>query len=235
MGYRNKLIKLFTFLGGLYFFLEFLLPGTIGGIKLDSYHDKISNGLTVIGAMALGLGLINLLMVHGSKIIFLRRGWIDSSALLLGLVVMTVVTSADWVVSLGLSDKATEILNLREFSDRIKKDFEEKKAGVPPYWQRNAKLQEAALAAASTAERDLTQQLVLGTDSEHSDAQLFQVARKDLAAAVSATKENAPKLLVTDNGTADFAANEALSASLGSFASAQRAFTQLLYKHTRLK
>ena len=67
---RTRLIKLVTFLGGIYFFLEFVLPGTVFGVKIDTYHDQISNGFITIGAMAAGLGLINLIMQHGSKIIF---------------------------------------------------------------------------------------------------------------------------------------------------------------------
>ena len=235
MGYRAKLIKIFTFLGGIYFFLEFILPGTIGGVKIDAYHDQISNGFTVIGAMALGLGLVNLLMVHGSKIVFRRKGWLDSSTLLLRLVLMTTVTSMDWVTSLGLSKKSAEILTLREFSDRIKKDVEEKKPDVPSFWVRNQKLQEAALAAAARAEGELSQNLVLAVDSEHADAKLFAVARQDLTAAVAATKEAVVGLVVTENAPPDFSANDRLALSLGAFASSQRAFTQLLYKHTQLK
>ena len=85
MGYRRKIIKIMTFLGGIYFFLEFVLPGTINGVKIDQYHDQITVGFIVVGAMAVGLGIINLLMVHGSKIIFSRQGWPNSLALLIGL------------------------------------------------------------------------------------------------------------------------------------------------------
>ena len=93
---RTRLIKLVTFLGGIYFFLEFVLPGTVFGVKIDTYHDQISNGFITVGAMAAGLGLINLLMQHGSKIIFRRREWVYSAALLSGLAIMIAVTWQDW-------------------------------------------------------------------------------------------------------------------------------------------
>ena len=96
MNVRTQLIKLVTFLGGIYFFLEFVLPDTVFGVKIDAYHDQISSGFITVGAMAAGLGLINLLMQHGSRIVFRRREWVYSAALLTGLAVMIVVTYNDW-------------------------------------------------------------------------------------------------------------------------------------------
>ncbi|NDC37405.1 MAG: hypothetical protein EBZ48_05070, partial [Proteobacteria bacterium] len=75
MNYRRTLIRAVTFLGGLYFFLEFILPAEFWGIKTATYDQDISNGLIAVSAMALGLGVLNILMVHGSKIIFRRSGY----------------------------------------------------------------------------------------------------------------------------------------------------------------
>lgn len=100
----NKLvlIKIFTFLGGIYFFLEFFLPEELMGIKFGAYHQEISLGFRLIGSMAIGLGVINILMIHSSKVMFLKKGWFNSFALLLGLFLMFGVTVSDWLI---LKDK----------------------------------------------------------------------------------------------------------------------------------
>lgn len=235
MGYRAKLIKIFTFLGGIYFFLEFVLPESIGGVKIDTFNDQISNGFTVIGAMALGLGLVNLLMVHGSKIIFRRRGWFDSAALLLGLALMTGVTAADWIRSNRLSEKVSRVLMLREFSELIKKEYEAKKPGVPAYWLRNSKLKDAAANSFSQIEQELAATPAAVASEGHADNQRIQVARQDLETALAKAKDANNLLLVTEAASPDFTANESLAPLLGAIASAKREFDQISYKHTRLK
>lgn len=122
MDYRGKLIRIVTFLGGLYFFLEFVLPSSIGGVKIDAYHDQISNGFTAIGAAAIGLGLINLLMVHGSKLLLLRRGWFESLGLLLGLFLMSTVTASEWYLGYQQTKPANQLMVLREFAGVIEAD-----------------------------------------------------------------------------------------------------------------
>jgi hypothetical protein len=122
MDYRGKLIRFVTFLGGLYFFLEFVLPATVAGVQIDAYHDKISNGFTAIGAAAIGLGLINLLMVHGSKVLLVKKGWLESLGLLLGLFVMGTVTASEWYLGIQAGKPAGQIHHLREFSEVIAKE-----------------------------------------------------------------------------------------------------------------
>ncbi|MCB0317950.1 MAG: hypothetical protein KDD56_04280 [Bdellovibrionales bacterium] len=129
MNYRRFLIKFFTFIGGIYFFLEFVIPPSV--MKFDAYHVKISTYFIAVGAMAVGLGLINLIMVHGSKIIFLKKGWVYSTALLLGLILMLIVTVGDWLSSNKVSTLADKYLMLREFSEIIIKDHEAKNSQVP--------------------------------------------------------------------------------------------------------
>lgn len=235
MGYRNKLIRLFTFLGGLYFFLEFVLPGTIAGVQVDAYHDKISNGFVAIGAMALGLGLINLLMVHGSKVVFRRKGWFDSSALLLGLALMTSITTADWMKSLELADQSASFLMLREFSDRIQKDHAERRADVPSFDIRNTRLQESIGSEIAKVDARLQADTSIDVSADHPDFKLYEVARSDLSAAVVKVREQMAGLQTTLVPDPSFGANQELGVALGTVASAFREVMRLRYKHTLLK
>jgi hypothetical protein len=83
---RSLLIKLVTFLGGIYFVLEFLLPKiALEKIGIADFHDSITNWFITVSSMALGLGIINLLTVHGSRIIYMRHDWVYSVVLLLGM------------------------------------------------------------------------------------------------------------------------------------------------------
>lgn len=125
MNFRRRLVQVFTFLGGIYFFLEFVLPKQfslpgVGTVVLDTYHEAITNGFVVVGAMAVGLGLINLLSVHGSRIVFKRKDWLDSLALLLGLFVMMWVTTSDWISTRSVASEVERIFVLRDFATLIK-------------------------------------------------------------------------------------------------------------------
>jgi len=83
---RAQAIRLFTLLVGVYFFVYFLLPElVIDAIGLKERHEPISNGFIAIGAMAIGLGLFNLVSAHGSRLAFRKKGWLYSLALLAGL------------------------------------------------------------------------------------------------------------------------------------------------------
>lgn len=119
---RRNLIKLVTFLGGLYYFLGFVLPKSFLGFEIDKYDDQISNGFIAIGAVAIGLGLINILMAHGSRLIFKRKGWFDSLALLLGLIAMTAVSALDWRAGVQISKRSDRFFNLRDFALKIDAD-----------------------------------------------------------------------------------------------------------------
>ena len=122
MNYRKTAVALVTFLGGLYFFLEFVLPAEVAGVKVDRYHEQITLGFITVGSMAVGLGLINLLMLHGSKIIFRRRGALDSVALLAGLAGMMSVTIVDWQSNEANSGRVKQIFVLRDFARKIHAD-----------------------------------------------------------------------------------------------------------------
>jgi hypothetical protein len=116
MSFRALLIRGVTFLGGIYFFLKFVLPESWG---FATYHEQISDGFVLVGAMALALGLINLVMVHGGKVLYRRKGWAPSVALLSGLLTMMVITSLDWRETRRVSASVQRVVLLKDFADRI--------------------------------------------------------------------------------------------------------------------
>ena len=133
-NYRKKIIKTFTFLGGIYFFLVFVIPESYlikAGIKQE--HENISLGFIAIGMVAIGLGIINLLMIHGSKVIFQKKGWSQSVALLLGLLIMVVFSILDWRADNAVLRETKDLHRLNEFSRAIIKDTESGREGVPEF------------------------------------------------------------------------------------------------------
>ncbi len=232
MNVRTGLIKLVTFLGGIYFFLEFVLPGTVFGVKIDAYHDQISNGFITVGAMAAGLGLINLLMQHGSRIVFRRREWVYSAALLAGLAVMIVVTFNDWSGTRRVAEEVAEITRLADFAERIRSDGERQVEGVLPAAERNRVLREAAerlLARVEGESRgyDLGRFGAGGID--HGLARRYLAEAGAGAAAVRAALEKA-----TATGT-DLAANTAAARALRGVADSWRNLRNLEYEHSTPK
>lgn len=126
-NFRQRLIAVITFIGGLYFFLEFILPKKIGSFQFGLFHDQISRGVIVVGTMAIGLGVINILRVHGTAILKSRKGWGNSLALLIGLFVMFLVEGNDFVNSEKNLSGWKEIAHLEMFSKRIFEDYTAKK------------------------------------------------------------------------------------------------------------
>ncbi|MEY4668966.1 MAG: putative rane protein [Pseudomonadota bacterium] len=136
---RAKLIRIFTFLGGIYFFLYFVLPeSAVTALGMKAHHEQISNGFIVIGAMALGLGLYNIVRAHGSRVVFQRSGWFNSLALLVGLVAMIGATSAQWIENLGNTKDIRSVQVLGEFATRIIEDAKSPPTDrvVPPFAER---------------------------------------------------------------------------------------------------
>lgn len=137
--YRSKLIRIFTFLGGIYFFLHFVLPeSTLTSMGWQANHEAISNGFIVVGAMALGLGIFNIVRTHGARCVFKRPGWVNSLALLSGLVAMVGVTSAQWIQGLKTSSDVRAVRLTGDFATRIVSDAEGQGAlrGVPALEER---------------------------------------------------------------------------------------------------
>ncbi len=87
---RRRLIVICTFIGGLYYALEFFIPaegiwlfGRIPVFKhnpLTGYFAPLAQFLRVLGGFAIGLGLISLFTVHGHRIVRQRKGWGNSVA-----------------------------------------------------------------------------------------------------------------------------------------------------------
>jgi hypothetical protein len=103
-GYRLVLTRLLTFLAGLYFVVEFLLPKIVlEKIGLADSHEAVTNGFITLTAMALGLGLINIILVHGTRLIYLRRDWPYSIVLISGMLLMGSVSFINWFNSLSSS------------------------------------------------------------------------------------------------------------------------------------
>ena len=140
---RTKLIRIFTFLGGVYFFLYFVLPeSAVTAIGMKAHHEQISNGFIVVGAMALGLGLYNIIRAHGARCIFKRPGWFNSLALLVGLVAMIGATSAQWIENVRNTKDIRSVQVLGEFATRIVEDAKTPPTdrAVPPVSERVAAL-----------------------------------------------------------------------------------------------
>ncbi|MBI2192923.1 MAG: hypothetical protein HYU43_00840 [Armatimonadetes bacterium] len=100
---RRQIIVGITFLAGLYFFLEFILPPVIPpgapegeGFRFGRYDEEISVGFTAVGAMAIALGAISILRLHGGQILRKRRGWGVSLVLVSSLLVSTGIFLAMW-------------------------------------------------------------------------------------------------------------------------------------------
>ncbi len=87
---RRGIIALFTFLGGLYYAAEFFWPTHNGKNPLTDYQDSVANISNVIGAFAIGVGVISLLQLHTRQIARQRPGWGNSIVLIVMFVAMLV-------------------------------------------------------------------------------------------------------------------------------------------------
>lgn len=112
-----------TFLGGIYFFLYFITPESVlTRVGISTAHESISNGFIAIGAMAIGLGIVNIVFSHGSKVLFRKKGWLSSVTLLMGLVVMLAVTCAQWMRERSVSSGIRSVQVIGDFATRIVED-----------------------------------------------------------------------------------------------------------------
>ena len=136
INYKIFLIRFFTFIGGLYFFLKFVLPEDNGLIAFKSIHEYVINGFTVVGSLAVGLGILNLVLVHGSRLAYKKLNWFFSAVLLTGLVTMLCVQGMDWYGKNQNAQKASGLLMLAEFSQRIVSDSASQTSGVLPRIER---------------------------------------------------------------------------------------------------
>ncbi len=182
-NYRKKLIRLLTFLGGVYFFFEFVLPeAALEGIGLADRHTEISNGFRAFGAMAVGLGIVNLLLVHGSRVLMVRKNWSYSLILLGGLFSMMAVASLDWLQGERLTKTASVYSQLADFSAVIVRDHEEKKEGVLPLKERTSYLTTAAEAALIKLDPHLNTQNVNKEDTLLSRSYIEKISNSRMEA-----------------------------------------------------
>ena len=133
MDRRAQIVRVFTLLGGVYFFLYFILPeSVVAAAGISARHEAISNGFIAIGVMAIGLGLFNLVSAHGSRLVFRKKGWAYSLALLAGLISMVAVTYAQWRENVALTGEIRRAQIVGEFAQRIADDAAAARNDVPP-------------------------------------------------------------------------------------------------------
>ncbi len=180
--FRERLIAAVTFLGGLYFFIEFVLPAEIPlgegrePFKFGKYHSEIINGVVLVGAMAIALGLINLLQVHGRNIIRGQKAWGNSLALLLGLFITLGVESGDFLAS---EQRATELKSLSDLISYVRK-LEGDETSVNALTSENLALISTTLA--KIEEYSTTERSYLKTTNDALSSK-FQAARESIAEA----------------------------------------------------
>jgi hypothetical protein len=84
-----------TFLGGLFYVLEFFFPGKLHLFSWKTVNnpftpflEPLGQAFMVIGGFTLLLGVINLTMVHGGNIRKLKKGWYNSLAFFVAMLAM---------------------------------------------------------------------------------------------------------------------------------------------------
>ena len=87
---RRGIIAFFTFLAGLYYVAEFFWPATNGNNPLTPYQDSVASISTLIGAFAIGVGVISLLQLHTRAVARQRPGWGNSVVLIVMFLLMLV-------------------------------------------------------------------------------------------------------------------------------------------------
>lgn len=174
---RNRLIAIVTFLSGLYFVLDFVLPQKIGSFEFGLYSEQVLHGVTIVGSMAFGLGLINIFLVHGSRLVKGQRGWSNSLALLLGMALMFGVQILDFRNSEQDVQAWKPFSDYAVYTEKIQSDYPSANAIA----EEKAALLKRATAERVQALRELRNQAAV-PDTERT---------KRLAQALDAALENA--------------------------------------------
>lgn len=89
---RRWLIAAVTFVGGLFFGLEYFYPVSGRPPKnfLSDWIEPVSTMVAVIGAFTVGLGIYSLAQVHGRALVRRQTGWHNSLAFFLAMMAMLV-------------------------------------------------------------------------------------------------------------------------------------------------
>lgn len=89
---RRRLTVAVTFVAGLFYSVSFFTPRAINPVK--SYETPLGRFMLCMGAFTIGLGVINLVAVHGKALLRRRGGWINSLAFFVGFLGM--ITFGFW-------------------------------------------------------------------------------------------------------------------------------------------
>jgi hypothetical protein len=102
-GPRRILVRVTTFIAGLFYVLEFFLPRqtSLFGLRpagmgptdnfLSPFIKPIGDAALVVVGLTVGLGVFNLVYVHGGNIARRRAGWYNSALFFAAFVAMVVV------------------------------------------------------------------------------------------------------------------------------------------------
>lgn len=96
---QRRVVWLITFVGGLFFLLEFVVPARtpdwLGGVEnpLTPYLAPVTNFLVVVGTMAFLLGPFILVRSHVGALVRRRKGWHESLVFLSFLAASMVASS----------------------------------------------------------------------------------------------------------------------------------------------
>jgi len=119
---KSALIAVTTFVSGLYFFLNFILPQKMGPFQFGKFYEQALDGVRVVGVMAIGLGLINIIRVHGTKLVHTKKGWGNSLTLIVGLLLSLGTGMFDLVHSEGASFRMSQLNALEKFAQKVVDD-----------------------------------------------------------------------------------------------------------------
>lgn len=96
--FRRYLILFVTFMGGLFFAVEFFWPvrtmtiqgNAAEGNFLTPFVVPFANTLTIIAGFTVGLGVINLFNLHGKRVVKGASGWVNSLVFFFGFFFMLI-------------------------------------------------------------------------------------------------------------------------------------------------
>lgn len=128
---KQPAIKFITFIAGLYFLLEFLVPKKVGSFEFGIFHEQILDGARTVGAMAIGLGVINILFVHGMRLIKRSRGVLESAAVIFGFLIMTAFQAAEFVASEQAVAAWQRYASVKEYLEKNRSAIVEKSESIP--------------------------------------------------------------------------------------------------------
>ncbi|MCE5315375.1 MAG: hypothetical protein ABFD49_06390 [Armatimonadota bacterium] len=91
--YRKTVVALATFVAGLFYSLEFLIPPQLWPLKphrnpLTDARPLVGEVLVVVFSFALLLGVWNLIQIHGHAIVKRSHGWYNSAAFFVSFIVI---------------------------------------------------------------------------------------------------------------------------------------------------